>query len=157
MVLDVIAETDNKEAQDNQRAQKHAAMQDLIRSSESHFLTIEHNGKSIRIRPAIPGKTRSQVVKLAAKYKGIDIEALKKGKGDLTIVPALQKDSEDNLYAVLASICLDKPYDDIENWRYFDEITGEAEHIFEKADAAIQEAHNTAISFRKDAGRTGTH
>jgi hypothetical protein len=46
MVLDVIAETDNKEAFDEARAQKHAAMQDLIRSSESRFLTVEHNGKS---------------------------------------------------------------------------------------------------------------
>ena len=150
MVLDVIAETDNKDALDEARAQKHAAMQDLIRSSESRFLTVEHNGKSIRIRPAIPGKVRTQVVKLASKYKGIDIKALKKGEGDLSIIPELQSDSEDQLYRVLAALCVDEPYTDAENWRYYDEITGEAERVFEKAETLIEEAHNTAISFRKN-------
>ena len=150
MALDVIAETDNKDAFDETRAQKHAAMQDLIRSSESRFLTVEHNGKPIRIRPAIPGKVRTQVVKLASKYKGIDIKALKKGEGDLSIIPELQSDSEEQLYRVLAALCVDEPYTNAENWRYYDEITGEAERVFEKAEALIEEAHNTAISFRKN-------
>ena len=155
--MDVIAETDKKDALDQARAFKHAAMEDLIRSSESRFLTVEHNGKSIRIRPAIPGKMRTQVVKLASKYKGIDLEALKRGGGDLSIAPELQRDSETQLYAVLASLCIDEPYTDAENWRYYDELTGEAERIFEKAQALIEEAHNTAISFLKNTGGTGDH
>jgi hypothetical protein len=156
-VLDPVSEFENKDELDRQNAIKHAAMDDLIRSSESKFLTVEHNGKSIRIRPAIPGLARRQVLKLASKYKGIDIEALKAGtprQEDLGSLAELSGDEEDQLYATLASICLDAPYNDPENWRYYDGITGEAAIIYQKAQDAMKEAQATAISFRQKPGRT---
>lgn len=148
MTLDPATEFANKDEFDRQQAIKHQAMDDLIRSSETKFLTLEHNGKSIRIRPAIPGKAKQPLIQLASKYKGIDIEALKRGEGDLSILPELQKDEGEALYSTLAAICFDAPYNDPESWRYYDENTGEARLIFEKVEGLMKEAHDTAVSFR---------
>ena len=157
MAIDPVAEFAQKEEFDRAKAVKHQAMNDLIRSSETHFLVLEHNDKKIRIRPAIPGSVRSKVIGMASKYKGIDLEALKRGEGDLGIIPELQADSEEQLYNVLAALCIDAPYNEPENWKYYDEITGEAERIYLKAEAMIKEAHESAISFRPVAGGTSDH
>jgi hypothetical protein len=150
-MLDPVKEFEKKDETDEQLAIRHAAMEDLIKSSETKFLRIEHNGKEIRIRPAIPGRMRAEVLQLAKKYKGVNLQAIKDGKPseyDMSYLPELQKDEEDQLYKMLSAICLDAPYTDPESWRYYDSITGEAGIIYQKAEAAMREAQATAISFR---------
>lgn len=151
MVLDPVTEFENKDELDRQKAIRHAAMEEFIKSSETRFITIQHNGKEIRIRPAIPGRMRAEVLKLASKYKSVDIQAIKDGKPrqyDMEFLPSLHKDEEEQLYKMLAAICLDSPYNDPEAWQYYDMITGEAGIVYQKAEAAIKEAQKDAISFR---------
>jgi hypothetical protein len=65
-------------------------------------------------------------------------------------------DSLAQLYKSLAALCLDAPYDNPESWKYYDEKTGEAELIYQKAQAVMEEAHKAAISFRKEPEGSGT-
>lgn len=158
MTLDPEKEFTARDTFEKEQAEKHQGMQDLIRSSETRFLTLEHNDIQIRIRPALPGKARKSILKLATKYKGVNLEALKRGDADITSLPdGFLDDSTDQLYQSLAALCIDAPYNDPESWRYYDEQTGEAELVYQKADALIEEAHKTAISFRKESGGAGAH
>lgn len=158
MVLDPAKEFESHDAFEQDRAVKHQAMQDLIRSSDTRFLELEHNGIRIRIRPALPGKARKGILELIRKYKGINIEALKRGNVDAAKLPdGFLEDSMGQLYNSLAALCIDAPYNDPESWRYYDEQTGEAELIYKKADALIEEAQKAAISFREESGGAGAH
>ena len=156
--MDVTAELAKKDELDRQMELKNSAMEDLIRSSGEKCITIEHNGKEIKIRPAFPRKVRKMVTGLASKYKDIDLDAIKAGnpaKSDLDQMPGFSDDSDETLYKILAVVCL-APYNDAASWRYFDENTGEAEFVFKKAQAAIQEAQAAAVAFRKEPEGTST-
>ncbi|MFZ0006502.1 MAG: hypothetical protein WAK45_11575 [Methanoregula sp.] len=133
-------------------------MEDLIRSSGDKSITIEHNGKEIKIRPAFPRKVRKLVTGLASKYKDIDLDAIKAGspaKADLEQMPGFSDDSDETLYEILAVMCL-APYNDAAAWRYFDENTGEAEIVFNKVKQAVQEAQAAAVAFRKESPGSST-
>ena len=146
--MDPLAELQKKDEADKETAARHGAMEALIRSSESKFLALEHNGITIRIRPALPATTRSEVLALARKYKGVDVEKLKNGQANLADLPeGFMEDSLEQLYRTLAALCPDDPYNNPESWRYFDEKTGEAELIYQKAEKLMEDAHKTAISF----------
>jgi hypothetical protein len=149
--LDPEKELVAREEFERKQAALHTAMDALVRSSGEKSLSLVHNGITIRIRMALPGSARSEILKLAQKYKGVDLEAARNG----TIIPTelpdgFLNDSLEQLYRTLAVLCMDEPYNSAESWRYYDEITGEAELIYQKAEALIKEAHQTAISFRKE-------
>jgi hypothetical protein len=146
--MDPLLELQKKEEADKETAARQGAMETLIRSSESKFLTLEHNGINIRIRPALPGAARMGVLALAKKYKGVNVEKFKCGQANLTDLPdGCMEDSLEQLYRTLAALCPDDPYNNPESWRYFDEKTGEAELIYQKAEKLMEEAHKTAIAF----------
>lgn len=148
--MDPLAELQKKEESDKEIAARHGAMEALIRSSESKTLSLEHNGITIRIRPSLPGPARNGVLALARKYKGVDVEKLQTGQTSITDLPdGFVEDGLNQLYQSLAAICIDAPYNNPESWRYFDDKTGEAELIYQKAGVLMEEAHKTAISFLK--------
>lgn len=156
MALDPAKEFSDRDAFEKERMEKFAGMQALIRSSSEKFLTLEHNGIKIRIRPALPATARSGILKLARKYKDVDVEQLKDEQAGITNLPdGFFEDSIEQLYKSLAAFCLDEPYTNPEAWRYFDEMTGEAELIYKKIEVLVEEAHKTAISFLEKSGGPG--
>jgi len=151
MALDPAKELADREEFEKKQAADHMAMEALIRSSNEKSLTLEHNGITIRIRSALPAPARRDALALARKYKGIDVAKLKRGQVNMVDLPDdFIEESLAQLYKSLAALCIDAPYNNPESWKYYDEKTGEAELIYQKAEAVMEEAHKAAISFRKE-------
>jgi hypothetical protein len=155
-MLDPVKEFAEHDAFEREQAAKFQGMQELIRSSQEKFLTLEYNGVKIRIRPALPAKARTDILKLARKYKSVDVEKLRNEQASIADLPeGFLEDSVQQLYQSLAALCLDTPYNQPESWRYFDDQTGQAELVYQIAEEMIKEAHQSAISFRPESGGTG--
>ena len=151
MTLDPTKELADREEFEKKQASDHMAMEALIRSSNEKSLTVEHNGINIRIRSALPAPARRDALALARKYKGIDVAKLTRGNLNMKDLPeGFMEDSIEVLYRSLAALCIDAPYNSSESWKYYDEKTGEAELIYQKAQAVMEEAHKAAVAFRKE-------
>lgn len=158
MTLDPAKELEKREEFERQQAADHLAMEALIRSSEQKSLIVEHNGIQIRIRCALPAPARRETLALARKYKGVNLEKLKRGQMNAVDLPdGFLEESLDQLYRSLAALCLDVPYNNPESWKYYDEQTGEAELIYQKAEAVMEAAHKAATSFLKEPAGPGDH
>jgi hypothetical protein len=151
MTLDPTKELADRDEFEKKQAATHLAMEALIRSSDTKSLIVEHNGINIRVRLALPAPVRRDALALARKYKGIDVAKMKRGQMNMADLPeGFMEESLCLLYKSLAALCIDSPYDNPESWKYYDEKTGEAEMIYQKAEAVMEEAHKAAISFRKE-------
>lgn len=151
MTLDPTKELADREEFEKKQASDHMAMEALIRSSNEKSLTVEHNGINIRIRSALPAPARRDALSLARKYKGIDVAKLKRGQMNMVDLPDdFIEESLAQLYKSLAALCIDAPYNLPESWKYYDEKTGEAELVYQKAEAVMEEAHKAAVAFRKE-------
>ncbi|MFA6364214.1 hypothetical protein [Methanoregula sp.] len=156
MVLDPEKEFAAREEFEKEQAAKYQGMESLIRASGEKFLVLEHNGVKIRIRTALPPSIKREILKFIRKYKGIDLEKVKRGDVDIANLPeGFIEDNTSHIYRGLASICLDAPYNEPGAWEYYDNQTGEAQLIFEEAQTLMEEAHQTAISFLKKRAGTG--
>jgi hypothetical protein len=155
MTLDPEKEFQAREEFEKEQAAKYQGMENLIRAAGEKCLTLDHNGVKIRIRTALPPTIKHEILKFIQKYKGVDLERVKRGDVDITSLPeGFIEDNTAHIYRGLASICLDAPYNEPGAWEYYDNQTGEAQLIFEEAQALMEEAHKIAVSFLKK--RAGT-
>jgi len=132
LTLDV--ETANKEL-DNFEVNlldKNEKIKELIASANHAFSTISLEGVDLRIKKYMPKKIRHRMLKLAKKYE--DVERI--------------DEAEDELYALVASMCIDDPFNKKESWLYLDNETGCIQEVVIKIANEVSKTDKDIKSFR---------
>jgi hypothetical protein len=88
----------------------------LISSSSTIFKTIKIGEQPIRIKAYMPRTVRIRLLKTG--------NSLKSAKTDEQILKI-----EGQIYPIIASMCMDPPFNDVKTWIYLDEKIGCAQNV----------------------------
>ena len=124
-----------KEAAEDAKAQviNNAEVQKLLRAGKTAFHTFVRGDVSIRYRAGIPHATRMKLMELRDKFNS--------EKGETA-------DISDEIYRILANLCLDSPWSNPEVWKYVDAETGDVPNILFTMVTKIYETEAQVKSFR---------
>jgi hypothetical protein len=103
----------------------------IIAGSKAKKVTVNISGIDIAIRAAIPKSLRDKLVMIAKAYQNEDVES-----------------GDEDMYVVLAAICLEPPYTKPAAWKLIDEETGEAPTVLRQIIEKIAGLEAGAKRFR---------
>jgi len=155
MALDPDAEYAKLDAIEKKELEDNAELAAFIQGSAETAITVEHGGKSIKIKPTVPKGIRSELVVLSQKYKGLDLDKMPEDQA-LEILVKAQTESEFKIYRLLSQVCMEAPYNTAAAWEYYDNLTGQAPLVLVKVQAAIEGFQEKIASFRKKPSGAGT-
>lgn len=111
--------------------EENAELKAIIAGQKARKYTIDVSGVPIAIRTAIPKGLRDKIIVIGKQY-----EAGETAKAD------------EDIYFLMAQICLDPPYTKPGAWKYIDEETGEVPNILMQMIKKITAVEGAASRFR---------
>ncbi len=125
---DADKELENEEYKD---FKENAQLKAIIAGHKAKRVSVKQGDVEIFILPALPKGLRDRIVKIAREYESGDIER-----------------ADEEVYEVMAEICLDPPYTKAAAWKYIDEETGAVPDVLKQMIERIAGTENTAKRFR---------
>lgn len=108
-----------------------AQLKAIIAGQKAKKMSVTISGIEIFIRAAIPKPLRDKIVKISKAYENGDIA-----------------EADDELYRVLANLCLEEPWNNPAAWKYVDEETGEVPNVIRQVMEKITDIEASAKNFR---------
>ena len=128
---EVIAETEMKN-DEYEDFKENAELKAIIAGQRAKKLVLDVNGIPIQIRAAIPKALRDKLTKIAKDYQAGNIES-----------------ADDDMYVIMAKLCLDKPYTNPAAWKFIDDETGEVPNVMKTMIEKIINMEGVANRFRR--------
>jgi len=110
---------------------ENAQLKAIIAGHNAKRVSVKQGDIEIFIRPALRKGLRDRIVKIAKEYESGDIE-----------------NADQEIYDVMAEICLDPPYNNPAAWKYSDEETGAVPDVLKQMIEKIAGVEQTAKRFR---------
>jgi hypothetical protein len=86
----------------------------LLRSASERYKTVKVGEIELKIRSVLPRQVRHKLFNLLKKYQGVEEDPNKMDISEL----------EDEAYEILATMCLESPFNKVETWRIIDDEQG---------------------------------
>jgi len=129
---EVKADNELKVLENNDFAEN-AQLKAIIATQKAKKVSIKVGDVEIFLRPAIPKPLRDKIVAISRQYKDADIEK-----------------ADDEMYKVIAQLCLDEPYTNPAIWKYIDNETGEVPNMLTEITERLTKVEKSAQRFRRE-------
>jgi len=123
--MDELKQEDYKDFQEN------AELKAIIAGQQAKSCTLDVNGIEIKFKAAIPKGLRDRLIKVARQYEMGEVEK-----------------ADEEIYEILAQICINPPFTNPKSWKYIDLETGEVPNLMQSMIEKITKLEGAAKSFR---------
>ena len=127
-----MSDDEELEQEEYKDFKENAQLKAIIAGSRSKSIFIRLNDVEIRVRGAIPKGLRERMIKAGRLWQS----------GSIT------DDTDDEIYEIVAQLCIDDPYTTPALWKYIDAETGEVPNVLRMMVEKIVGVEDTAKRFR---------
>ena len=110
---------------------ENAEIKAIVANHKAKRISVKQGDIEIFIRSALPKSLRDKIINISKKYELGDTET-----------------ADEEIYEIMAEICLDEPYTKPAAWKYIDEETGAVPDVLKQMIERIAGTESAAKRFR---------